>query len=347
VVRTAKWSLLLGMVLTWAAGARADAAFLLGEPYGSYGAMNPTGHAAVYLSRICADSPTVLRRCFPGEEGAVIARYHDIAGYTWLAIPLLPYLYAVEERSAIPSFADDRLIAELRDQYRRGHLEEVAPDDPEGGAPGGEWPQLVGAAYDRKIYGYLIRTSEAQDDELIRHFNERQKQAHVNVVLHLLFHNCADFSRIVLDFYYPGSVHRSFLADGGITTPKQIAKSLYNYGKHHPEVELSPFVIPQVPGTRARSKPVHGVVESLLRSKKYVVPLALFHPYATGALAATYLAVGRFNPARHASTVAASREAQAPIVALLQPSVQPSGGAGAPHGQAPVAGAPGVAAAAR
>lgn len=43
--------------------ARADAALLMEEPYGTFGAINPTGHAAVYLNHICAESPTQLRPC--------------------------------------------------------------------------------------------------------------------------------------------------------------------------------------------------------------------------------------------------------------------------------------------
>ena len=55
-----------------------------------------TGHAAVYLSGVCAESPIVLRKCAPGELGAVISRYDGVHGYDWLAVPLIPYLYAVE-----------------------------------------------------------------------------------------------------------------------------------------------------------------------------------------------------------------------------------------------------------
>jgi hypothetical protein len=50
----------------------ASVALLMEEPYGTFGAMNPTGHAAVYLSHICADSPTVLRPCHDGEFGFLL-----------------------------------------------------------------------------------------------------------------------------------------------------------------------------------------------------------------------------------------------------------------------------------
>src|SRR5271156_2664294 len=108
--------------------AHADAAVLMEEPYGDFGAFNPTGHAAIYLNHICAESPTQVRPCRPGEPGAVISRYHKIDGYDWLAIPLVPYLYAVERVEDVPATADAALEARLRDEYRRSHLEEYAPD---------------------------------------------------------------------------------------------------------------------------------------------------------------------------------------------------------------------------
>ena len=38
----------------------ASVALLMEEPYGGFGAINPTGHAAVYLNHICAEAPTAL-----------------------------------------------------------------------------------------------------------------------------------------------------------------------------------------------------------------------------------------------------------------------------------------------
>jgi len=42
-------------------------------------------------------------------------------------------------------------------------------------------------------------------------------------------------------------------------------------------------VIPQVPGTIPRSKPVHGVVECALTAKKYMLPLFALHPFVPAA----------------------------------------------------------------
>lgn len=276
--------------------ARGDVALLLEEPFGQFGAMNPTGHAAIYLNHVCAESPTLLRPCRDDESGVVLSRYHRIDGYDWLAIPLIPYLYAVDDPSRIPDQADAGLELRLRDRYRRAHLESIVPDDPKHEIPRGEWIQLVGASYDRTIWGYEIPTAAEQDAQLIERFNARQNISQFN----LFFNNCANFSQSVLNFYYPHAVHRNFVADAGMMTPKQAAKSLVKYSKKHPDVPVRTFVIPQVPGSIPRSTPVDGVVESLVKSKKYVLPLAALHPIVTGTLVVAYLGNGRFRPDPHA-----------------------------------------------
>src|SRR6267143_5611166 len=106
---------LLGLSLV--PGASATATLLLEEPYGKLGFFTATGHAAVYLSGVCADSPLVLRPCAPGELGAVISRYDGVGGYDWVAIPLIPYLYAVQKPEDIPLFVDPKMVNFLRDQY--------------------------------------------------------------------------------------------------------------------------------------------------------------------------------------------------------------------------------------
>jgi hypothetical protein len=271
--------------------AYASVALLMEEPFGQFGAFNPTGHASVYLNHICAASPTELRACQSGEYGVVISRYHKIDGYDWIAIPILSYLYAVDDVSEIPLSVSKEQEFALRDAYRRAHLEALAPDRRHGKAPGGEWIQLVGASYDRTIHGFQVDSTAEQDQRFIAMFNDRSNDAHFN----LFFHNCADFSRVVLDIYLPHAIHRNFIADVGLTTPKQVARSLVSYGKDHPEVEMSAFVIPQVPGSVPRSHPVDGVAESLVKSKKYLLPLAVLSPEVAGGVVVAYLAEGRMK----------------------------------------------------
>ncbi|MBV9340356.1 MAG: hypothetical protein JO159_05640 [Acidobacteria bacterium] len=268
----------------------AQVTLLLEEPYSYDGTFAGTGHAAVYLSRVCADSPTVLRRCQPGERGAVISRYHGIAGRDWLAVPLIAYLYAVENPEDVPLFADSRLVAFLRRQYLDSlplPAEKTAGSEPR--------YQLAGSAYDRTLYGFRFSTRPEQDDQLIAILNASPNAASYE----LLKSNCADFAKQIVNFYYPRAVHRSIVADLAIMTPKQAAKSLVSYSRHHPEVQLTSFIIPQVPGLK-RSRPVHGVIESLVFAKKYVTPVLLFHPFVVGAVEAAYWTGWRFDPARGA-----------------------------------------------
>ncbi|HEY6271833.1 MAG TPA: hypothetical protein VIX19_07560 [Terriglobales bacterium] len=276
--------------------AQAGATLFLEEPYSYDGTLAGTGHAAIYLDHVCAASPVELRVCKPGETGIVLSRYHEIGGYDWIAIPLVPYLYAVERQEDVPLYANAKLVAFLRDQYRRKYLESLVPDRPGGGAPAGEWYELIGASYIRTIYAFAIESSPEQDALLINKFNSQRNHRGFNLVTH----NCADFAREVIDFYFPHAVHRNVIFDLGVTTPKQIAKMLAKYSRRHPELESSSFVIPQVPGAIPRSKPVRGVLELALSAKKYVVPMLLLHPYISGGVLAVYFGRPRFNPAQHA-----------------------------------------------
>jgi len=289
----------------------ASATLLLEEPYGKLGAFNATGHSAVYLSGVCADTPLVLRRCVSGENGVVISRYNGVAGYDWVAIPLVPYLYAVERPDDVPLFADAKMVSFLRERYRREHLEAIVPDENNGEVPGGNWYELVGTSYDRTVYGFEVQTTPEQDDYLIETLNSGSNRSHYRTVSR----NCADFVKYVMNLYYPKALHRNFIADIGIATPKQMAKSLVLYARRHPELQLSSFVIPQVPGSLWRSTAVHGVVESFLKSKKYFVPAAVLSPITMGSVAAVYLGtgVGRFDPVRGAKVYNAQGELEPPM----------------------------------
>jgi hypothetical protein len=312
--------MLLVLVSACAGAWASSATLLLEEPYGKLGFVTATGHAAVYLSGVCAETPVRLRPCAAGELGAVISRYDGVAGYDWVTIPLIPYLYAVEQPEDIPLFADPKMASFLRDQYRRKYLEALAPDRENGRAPGGNWYELVGSAYDRAAYGFEIETTAAQDEAFIRAYNAAPNESH----FHLSYRNCADFAKDVINFYYPKSLHRSIVADVGITTPKQMAKMLIRYSGRHRKLEFSRFVIPQVPGTAARSTPVHGVVESFLKSKKYIVPAAVAYPIFAGCVVVVYegTGAGRFDPARQALVYNAQRALEPPLGAEDRRSFQ-------------------------
>jgi hypothetical protein len=239
----------------------------------------------------------------------VLSRYHSVAGYDWVAIPLIPYLYAVDRTESVPLFADPKLVTFMRDQYRRDYLSTLAPDLPDGVTPGGNWYELIGSSYARTIYGFQIETSPAQDALLIKKLNTHPNRERY----HFIKRNCADFVKDIINFYYPHALHRSIIGDLGVTTPKQIAKMLANYSKHHPELQSSSFVLPQVPGSVRRSAPVHGVLESVMAAKKYMIPLIALNPYIAGGLVIQYIGHRSFDPGKNALILDSAHELDQPM----------------------------------
>jgi hypothetical protein len=267
----------------------AQAALLMEEPFGFFGFLNPTGHDAVFFERICAETPVKLRRCAPGELGAVITRYQGIDGYDWIAMPLLPYLYSVESASDVPARVDHETVNRLRDQYHEARLLSLGKDVPRGGDVKRGWSQFVGVAYERRVYAFRFATTEAQDDALIARMNAEANRSRFN----LLYRNCADFTGGILNFYFPGTFRRSALPDFGITTPRQITYKLVRYARKRPETELTTLDIPQVPGYRRRSRRNQSVVESLI-TRGYILPFAFISPYIVGGVFVDYLVWGRY-----------------------------------------------------
>jgi hypothetical protein len=268
----------------------AQAALLMEEPYGFFGTVNPTGHNAIYFERICAATPVKLRRCEPGELGAVIARYEGIDGYDWIAIPLIPYLYSVENAADVPVQVDREMVQRLRDHYREVHLQELGPHLQPGSIVRGGWTELVGVAYERRIYAFRFQTTPEQDDALIARLNSGPNATRFN----LLFNNCADFARVLLNDYFPHTFRRSIFPDAGMTTPKQIAYKLTRYARKHPETQLTVFEISQIPGYRRLSHSNKSIDESIITTV-YAIPIAIMNPYLAGGLFVDYLVRGRHH----------------------------------------------------
>lgn len=269
---------------------RAQAALLLEEPYGFFGAVNPTGHTAIYFEHICAETPVQLRPCHPGELGAVVSRYQGIDNYDWIAVPLLPYLYSTDDPSAVPDRVNRQIVQRLRDNYHETHLMQLGSHVIEGNFFHGGWSELVGVAYERRIYAFRFNTNTEQDQAFIARMNAAQNSSQFD----LLFDNCADFARDTLNFYFPGVFRRSFFPDAGMTTPKQIAYKLVRYGRKHPATDVKVFEIPQVPGYRRMSRSNKSISESLMTTG-YAIPLVAMNPYLAGGIFVDYLVRGRFH----------------------------------------------------
>jgi hypothetical protein len=268
--------------------AHGSAAVLVEQPYGKLNVVYPAGHSAIYLDHVCAETPLVLRPCRADELGVVISRYNKVGGFDWVAMPLIPYLYGVETVGEIPRSVDRAAEERIREAYRRRYLEAVAPDLADGRAPGGNWYELVGSAYDRTIYGFQVVTTPEQDERLIAAFNDRRNVERYNG----MYRNCADFVRVTMNSLYPHSVHRNYVADLGMTSPKSVARSLSHHASKHPEMGLEMFVIPQVKGSLPRSHSNVDFAEGVL--KRYGVPLVVVSPVSFGVALVAYVGQGRF-----------------------------------------------------
>jgi len=269
--------------------AHAQAALLLEQPYGFFGTLNPTGHTAIYLANICADTPVKLRRCEPGEPGTIIARYQGIAGYDWVAMLPLPYFYSVDNISDVPAHVDKATVRRLRNRYHEEHLGYLGDKVFEGNLVRGGWTQLVGASYDRRTYAFRFATTPEQDDAVIASLNSHPNHSNFN----LLYSNCADFTRTILNIYLPHTFKRAIFPDAGMTTPKQITDKLTRYSRKHPELHLTVFEIPQVLGYRRLSHSNKSVSEALMTTG-YAVPIVMINPYLAGAIFLDYITRGRF-----------------------------------------------------
>ena len=95
----------------------------------------------------------------------------------------------------------------------------------------------------------------------------------------------------------------------------QMGKRLVKFSGAHPELRLSRFIIPQVPGNIARSDGVHRVVGSIFRTKKYIIPIGVASPIAAGCLAVAYVGSGggRFSPGQDAMIFTPGAPPESPL----------------------------------
>ena len=270
---------------------RAHVVLLLEEPYGFFVKVIPVGHTAIYLEKVCAETPLKLRRCIPGEWGTVLTRNNGMGGYGWVAIPLIPYLYSVENLSEVPAKADRPTIWRLRRRYHEAHLKHALGGKIDvGNLFHGGWGLLIGMAYERRMYAFSFETTREQDDALIAKMNARQNHSRFD----FLYNNCSDMARNVLNNYFPNAFPRNYYFDAGITTPKSVARRLVRVARRHSEMQLSVLQIPQIPGYRRNSRRSRGALEALVTTPA-VVPIAIVSPIAAGGLFADYVLRGGFR----------------------------------------------------
>jgi hypothetical protein len=261
------------------------------------GGITGAGHSSVYFSNICSDSPIRLRLCRPGEQGSVISTYSDLGEdqpFEWNIVPLSVYLYGVENPQNRPIFGSRKIKRALEERYRENFLSDYCASQSCRKNYKAEWREMVGASLSRSIYIFVVATTVEQDRRMIARFNSLPNQNHFSIFTW----NCADFTKTVINTYFPNATRRDYINDFGMTTPKAVARSLTNYALRHPTLPFHVLHFAQLPGTIRRSSECHDGTEQLYHSKKLLIPMILFAPHALIGIPASYLVTGRFNPQR-------------------------------------------------
>jgi hypothetical protein len=282
------------------APARADVGVVLNESLDtSVARITGSGHSAVYLSHVCAESPIKLRLCRPGEEGSVISNYTTLGEdqpFEWNIAPLSIYLYGVEDPRNRPLFASAKVKHALEERYRKKYLAAYCTSAFCRNSNKAEWREMVAATIERSVYIFVIKTTVKQDEQLIAELNAAINRNHFNGVTR----NCATFTRRIINTYFPGATSPEYINDFGMTSPKAIARSFTHYALRHPDSDFQVLHFAQIPGTYKRSSECREGTEQLYHSKKLLVPMAAFAPHELPFVAASYLLTGRFNPEKEA-----------------------------------------------
>lgn len=293
-------ALVLGMILACGFSSRAygEVGVVLNESLDtSIARITGSGHTAVYLSRVCPESPVKLRLCRADEQGTVISNYINLGEdqpFEWNAAPLNIYVYGVEDPQYRPMIGSQQIKHALEERYREKYLTGYCESESCRTSKKAEWREMVGASLSRSMYMFVAETTVEQDLDFIAQFNSLPNKNHFNGITR----NCADFTRHVINTYFPHATGPDYVNDFGMTSPKAIARSFTRYAQRHPETHFRVVHYAQIPGTIKRSSEVRAGTEQLYHSKKLLVPMLLFAHYALPFVAASYLVTGRFNPQR-------------------------------------------------
>jgi hypothetical protein len=253
-----------------------------------------SGHSAVYLSRICPATPVKLRLCRPNEQGSIISNYTTLGEdepFEWNIVPLNTYLYGVRNAQDRPLFSSVKIKGVLEERYREQVLQDYCVSLSCRNSSSAEWREMVSATSERTLYILVVSTTVQQDLDLIAKFNDRANVNRFNGFAR----NCADFTRTIINTYFPNATHRN-INDFGMTSPKGIARSFAHYAERHPNDGYYVLHFAQLPGTIKRSSACREGTEQLYHSKKLLVPMVIFASHELPFVFGSYLLTGRFNP---------------------------------------------------
>ncbi len=290
--------------------ASADVGIVLNESLDtSVARITGSGHSAVYLSRICPAGPVKLRLCAAHEQGSIMSNYTTLGEdepFEWNIVPLSVFVYGVQDPQNRPLFASWNIKGALETNYRESVLHDYCETHKCQTSNGAEWREMVGATSERTLYILVVSTTVEQDKALIEKFNAAPNVNHFNGFRR----NCADFTKDVINTYFPHAAHRNAVNDFGMTSPKGVARSFANYAHGQPESDYHVMHFAQLPGTTKRSTECREGTEQLYHSKKLLVPMAFFAWHELPIAVGSYMLTGRFNPEHEFEQHATVREVE-------------------------------------
>jgi hypothetical protein len=288
------WALMVACVC-WPGNARADLGVMIADPtnMGS-SAFTHAGHALVYMSAVCAETPVRARLCDTGEQGSVVTafpNFKELQPYRWNMIPLSLYLegsMTPGERLLYGSHAvGDALEERTRTEYLGGVCGAACPMESHS-----YWRDGVATTIDRDVFVYAVKTTREQDEAVVKWLNAEPNVNHYNGMTN----NCAVFTRALMNLVFPHSVHRDFLNDLGMMSPKSAARSFSHWSQRRPELGFYSMHFPQKPGSLPRSGTASSGTETAIHIKKYLIAAALIGDHeVAGSFFVAYFFTGRFS----------------------------------------------------
>lgn len=253
------------------------------------------GHSLVYLSGVCADTPVHARLCAPGEQGSVVTMYPDFyedQPYAWNLVPLSLYLDGSLQPGNRLLYGSPRAKAALELHARDHFLAPVCTVGACVDAPHRYWHDLSAATIDRDIWVYAVHTTAAQDQAVVDWLNRQPNTNRYNSFTY----NCSNFTQSLVNTVFPHSIHRDWLNDLGMMSPKAAAHFFTRYAIKHPELGLYSMHFTQQPGPMPRSGLARSGTEDGIHMKKYLIPAALIGDHeVAGSFFVSYFLTGRFG----------------------------------------------------
>ena len=278
------------------------------------------GHSLLFLSGVCPASPVRARRCNPGEQGSILTMYpnfHEAQPYSWNLVPVSLYLQGLLTpgarilygspyvKQALELYAREHLLRPVCKQTDDTHCPQL---------PHSYWRDLVAATLDRDLFLYAVHTTPAQDQLAVDWLNRSPNINRYNPVTN----NCADFAASFVNAIFPHSVHRDLLNDVGLMTPKAAARSFTHWALQRPELGFYSLHFAQQPGDILRSGTARSGTETVIYTKKYVIPAIVLGDWELPtSIFASYLFTGRFSLYNEYAQHASAGQQSTPTQAML------------------------------